>query len=208
MTKTGIGKRISSEIGPSDSDIPDPLIPSNELSFPTKFRLIEVEEVVAIGREWEDRSIRVLGQKIDKVHKYLGKMMKILNEKDPEFANQFVEGLNPENDYWSQLSTEDRIFTLIVPFKKISLILRYHSLFKKYEEKDYKKLVLLLKKYLRVLNIFKYKFEDSLTLYLEQNLYKIREIDAFKEQLLISGYSRFEAQERERMKVRNATLID
>ena len=166
-------------------------------------QLVDLEKGAAEEETQRKFALSKLGKKTDKVHKYLHKMLKALRENDSVFSDRFLESLKINKEEWDTWPPVTKITSLFPIFDKLVIILRYHGLLRMFKEKVFRKLTALCKRYLKVFNTFRCYFTQEVDAFLDHFVSKnAAEMNAFTEDVKFFGYSRVEAEEAEKMKVK------
>ena len=174
--------------------------PAEECSF-----VIKIEnklESLARYNNWKARKLAFIDKRVLRVIKYFNKMLKSLAEKQPEFAKKFTDPMKENMEVWEGRTTQDKIFGVLLSFEKLLVVVQHSGLLRFFKEKIYKKLLVLIKKYLTCLNTFRTHFYlEAEKMLDEHNLLTRAELDDFRRDLVVYGFERIAKEEADKMRV-------
>lgn len=148
---------------------------------------------------WSAKQLAKLDKKINRVNTYFHKMVKKMMEVDEEFGKKFLEPLKIDLDTWIKSDTRSKIFMMYPTFRKVTILLTLSGNLRFFKAKIWKKLSVLLKKYLRVFHTHRIHFRQETDEYL-LNKYdeeEDTEVFWFRRRVVSFGFDRIEKEEAE-----------
>ena len=166
------------------------------------FRVSNIASIQSAYAEKKSEALAKLEKKVDRMHKYLNKMLKLLAESDPGFGERFLEALRPPRDDWDARHTEAKVQALFILFEKLIVVLRFNELLRMFKEKVYRKLAAICKRYFKIFGAYKLYCTLEADLFLDQQRELFAaEIQAFTEEVKLFGFTRLRDEEEERARV-------